>query len=239
MALQLIPAIDMLDGKVVRLEKGEYDRVTEYHNDVMAQAQAFEAQGAQRLHVVDLEAARTGIPAHADLIAKVVTHTSLAVQVGGGVRDLSAARRWFSQGAERVVVGTMAVRHPEDTQALCAEFPDKVIVAVDGREGKVAVAGWLEQSDVGVADLSLRAQGWGAAAVLFTDISKDGMSEGPSVEATRALQSELRIDVIASGGIGTLQHVVALRDAGIRQAVCGRALYEGAFSLSEAFSVLA
>lgn len=234
----LIPAIDVLGGKVVRLRKGDYDQVTEYRSDLVAQAQEFEAQGASRLHVVDLDAARSGKPTNSDAIAAVVRRTSLEVQVGGGVRSAEVARTWFEQGVQRVVVGTMAVREPEQTASLCSAHPNQVVIAVDGRDGKVAVAGWREQSEITVQALAKQAEGWGADAVLFTDIAKDGMSEGPSVGATVALQSELNIPVIASGGIGALKDLVALRDAGIRQAVCGRALYEGAFTLREGFEVL-
>ncbi len=238
MALDLIPAIDILGGKVVRLTKGAYDQVTEYRDDPLEQALEFKAQGATRLHMVDLDAARSGEATNSEPIGRVVEQSGLAVQVGGGVRSEAIADAWFDRGVERVVVGTMAVRDADATERLCANYGGRVVVAVDGRDGKVAVAGWREQSDVSVQALSKRAQEWGAGAVLFTDIARDGTSDGPSVAQTKALQESLQIDVIASGGIGTLAHVLELHHAGLRQAVCGRALYEGAFSLREALEAL-
>ena len=214
MALEFIPAVDLLDGKVVRLRKGAYDQVTEYHSDPLEQALEFENQGAKRLHVVDLDAARSGEAANAEVIDRLLKQTNLRIQIGGGIRSEAIAERWFNAGVHRVVVGTMAVRDSVATATLCANHPGRVVVAVDGRDGKVAIAGWEEQSDTPVEDLSKQAEAWGAAAVLFTDISRDGMGTGPSVEKTCALQAVLGIDVIASGGIAKLDDVLALNSAG-------------------------
>ncbi len=232
--MELIPAIDLLQGRVVRLQKGRYDDVTVYSDDPAGQARAFYEQGARRLHVIDLDGARSGEPCNLDAIGEILKAAPLVVQVGGGIRNREAVRRWFDAGVERVVLGTSAVKDPELVGELCASRPGGVIVAVDARRGRVAVEGWLEDSGRSDLELALQADRWGAAAILFTAIERDGTSEGPDVEATRRLQHSVRATVIASGGIGSLDHIRALAAAGVRSAVCGRALYNGAFTLGEA-----
>jgi phosphoribosylformimino-5-aminoimidazole carboxamide ribotide isomerase len=236
--MELIPAIDLLDGKVVRLYRGSYDDVTVYDDDPIAMARRFEADGARRLHVVDLEGARQGRPAHEWVIQGILRETKLEVQVGGGVRDEDVAARWIEAGATRVVLGTVVVKAPLVAGAICKRFPGAVVMALDAREGKLAVEGWREQSEQDVVELAKRVDGWNIAAILFTNILRDGTREGPDVEATAALQSEVDTTVIASGGIGSLDDLRALARAGVRAAVCGRALYSGAFTLSEAFAAL-
>lgn len=236
--MELIPAIDLLDGKVVRLHQGKYDEVTVYHDDPVAMAKRFEAEGAERLHVVDLEGARSGKPAHVPVIEGILRETALKVQVGGGVRDERIAAQWLDAGAARVVLGTMVVKAPDVARALCAERPGVIVVALDARDGKVAVEGWREQSSRDVVELAEEVDGWGIGAILFTNIHRDGTRQGPDVEATAGLQSSVNTTVIASGGIGALDDLRALAAAGIRSAVCGRALYSGAFTLSEAFAAL-
>lgn len=236
--MELIPAIDLLDGKVVRLHQGKYDEVTVYHDDPVAMAKRFEAEGAERLHVVDLEGARSGKPAHVPVIEGILRETALKVQVGGGVRDERIAAQWLDAGAARVVLGTMVVKAPDVARALCAERPGAIVVALDARDGKVAVEGWREQSSRDVVELAEEVDGWGIGAILFTNIHRDGTRQGPDVEATAGLQSSVNTTVIASGGIGALDDLRALAAAGIRSAVCGRALYSGAFTLSEAFAAL-
>jgi phosphoribosylformimino-5-aminoimidazole carboxamide ribotide isomerase len=232
--MELIPAIDLLQGRVVRLQKGRYDEVTVYSEDPGGQARLFYRQGARRLHVIDLDGARLGEPRNLEAIGEILRAAPLSVQVGGGIRTREAARRWFEAGVERVVLGTSAVKDPELVAELCASRPGGVIVAVDARKGEVAVEGWLEDSGCSDLELSVQADRWGAAAILYTAIERDGTSEGPDVEATRRLQQAVRATVIASGGIGSLGHIRALVAAGIRSAVCGRALYSGAFTLREA-----
>ncbi|MCB9596288.1 MAG: 1-(5-phosphoribosyl)-5-[(5-phosphoribosylamino)methylideneamino]imidazole-4-carboxamide isomerase [Sandaracinaceae bacterium] len=231
--MELIPAIDLLGGRVVRLHKGEYAAATEYSADPVAVALGFAEAGAARLHVVDLDGARGEPSEHPAIIRQIVERAPLAVQVGGGIRDRDTAVRWLEAGAARVVLGTVAVRRPEVAAALCADHPAGVVVAIDARGEEVAVDGWRESGGVSVRALAERAAGWGAAAILYTDIERDGTGEGPAVERTAALQRDVAPTVIASGGIGALAHLVALRDAGVRAAVCGRALYEGAFTLAE------
>jgi phosphoribosylformimino-5-aminoimidazole carboxamide ribotide isomerase len=232
--MEFIPAIDVLGGKVVRLHKGDYAAVTVYGEDPAAQARRFYDAGARRLHVVDLDGAREGVPRNVDTIRAIIGAAPLRVQVGGGIRDEGSAERWLETGVERVVFGTAAVKHPEIVERVCRQHPGGVVVAVDARGGDVAVEGWLEQSGRSVVELARQVDGWGAAAILYTVIDRDGTREGPDVQATVALQREVRATVIASGGIGGLEHVRELATAGVRAAVCGRALYSGAFTLEQA-----
>ncbi len=234
--MELLPAIDLLGGRVVRLHKGEYDAATMYENDPVAQARSFAEAGASRVHVVDLEGARSGRPAHAHVVEAILREVSIAVQVGGGIRDSETARGWLAAGADRIVLGTIAVRDPALARALCESHPGRGVIAIDARGDEVAVDGWREASGARVDELARAVDAWGAAAILYTDIARDGTGEGPAIERTAALQGVVEADVIASGGIGALAHVRALRDAGVRAAVCGRALYEGAFSLRDALA---
>ena len=236
--MELIPAIDLLDGKVVRLHQGKYDEVTVYDDDPVAMAKRFEDQGAVRLHVVDLEGARSGAPAHVAIIQGILRETSLQVQIGGGVRNETVAAQWMEAGAARVVLGTVVVKEPEVARAICQRYPEGVVMALDARDGKIAVEGWQEQSSQDVAELAKEVDDWNIGAILFTNIHKDGTREGPDVEGTADLQSQVATTVIASGGIGALDDLRALSAAGVRAAVCGRALYSGAFTLSEAFAAL-
>lgn len=235
--MELIPAIDLLGGKVVRLHQGKYDEVTVYSDDPAAMAMAFESHGARRLHVVDLDGARDGTPGNVPAIQSILARTKLEVQVGGGVRTRETAVRWLDAGARRVVMGTAAIKDPSVPKGLSQERPGSVIIAIDARGGIVAVEGWLEASTTKAEDLAREVDRWGVANVLFTNIDRDGTRVGPDVEGTAALQRMVDVTVIASGGIGTLDHLAALRDAGVRATVCGKALYSGAFTLEEAFRV--
>jgi phosphoribosylformimino-5-aminoimidazole carboxamide ribotide isomerase len=236
--VELIPAIDLLDGNVVRLHQGKYEEVTIYDDDPVAMAKRFEDQGATRLHVVDLEGARRGQPIHVPIIRGILRDTNLQVQVGGGVRNEDVAAQWMAAGAARVVLGTVVVKAPDVARAICARYPGAVVMALDARDGKVAIEGWQEQSGQDVVELAKEVDGWKIGAILFTNIHKDGTREGPDVDGTAGLQSHVDATVIASGGIGSLDDLRALSAAGVRSAVCGRALYSGAFTLSEAFAAL-
>jgi len=235
--MELIPAIDVLGGQVVRLHQGRYDAATVYGDDPSAWARRFHEAGATRLHVVDLDGARDGRPGNVAVIERILAAAPLRVQVGGGIRTRESAERWFEAGVARVVLGTAAVRDPALVRDLAASKPDGVVVAIDAQAGEVKVEGWLEGTGVQAPALAREVDAWGVAAVLFTAIERDGTSVGPDVAATAALQQGLRATVIASGGIGALAHLAALRDAGVRASVCGRALYSGAFTLAEAFAV--
>jgi len=232
--MQLIPAIDLLGGKVVRLRQGRYDEVTVYHADPAALARAWSAE-VDRLHVVDLEGARGGSAVQTELVCAIVASFGRGVQVGGGVRSFAALRSYFELGVERVVLGTAALSDPELVERAAEAYPGRVIVAVDARGGMVATEGWLEQSSVPAIDLVRRLSTLPLGAVLYTDIERDGMEVGPNVAETMRLGREGGVPVIASGGVGTLDHLRALaRLPGIVGAIVGRALHERRFTLAEA-----
>jgi phosphoribosylformimino-5-aminoimidazole carboxamide ribotide isomerase len=232
--MNVIPAIDVLGGRAVRLRRGRYDDVTVYANDPVEPARRFHDEGATRLHVVDLDGAREGRPVNLDVVERILAAVPMAVQVGGGVRDEAAARRWLDAGAS-VVLGTAAIKRPELVRALAAELPERVVVALDARGGEVAVEGWLESAGVTVAEVAVEMARAGVKRFLYTSIERDGTGEGPDVEGTAALQSALSgATVIASGGIGTPAHLRALARAGIREAVVGRALYDGSMTFEDA-----
>lgn len=234
--MELIPAIDLLDGNVVRLHKGDYAQVTVYSDDPAAQAKRFFDAGAKRLHVVDLDGAKSGKPSNVRAIEAILEAApKLEIQVGGGIRDRDTAQRWLSHGATRVVFGTLAVKQPEVVRGFALEHPSGVVVALDAKAGFIAVEGWLETTQRTLHDVASEVNAWNVAAILFTDIDRDGTREGPAVESTAELQRRVGTTVIASGGIGTLAHLVALREAGVRATVCGRALYSGAFTIEQAF----
>jgi phosphoribosylformimino-5-aminoimidazole carboxamide ribotide isomerase len=237
--MQLIPAIDLLDGKVVRLTQGRYDDVTVYADDPVREAARFEEEGARRLHVIDLEGARSGTPAHAALVRHIVSGTGLEVQVGGGIRNRVQAEAWLEAGAKRVVVGTAALASPEEIEAFTRAHPGQVIVAVDARDGIVATDGWQMSSGISASDLAEQVDGWGVDGILFTDIARDGTRLGPAIEETAALQARVVAEVIASGGIGSLADLSALEARGIRAAVAGRAIYEGSLSVRDAMRLWA
>lgn len=238
--MDILPAIDLLDGRVVRLRRGSYDDVTVYREDPVAVAEGFRRAGAEWLHVVDLDGARDGRPGNLPLIERLVRMTpTFRVEVGGGIRTEAMANAWLEAGVERVVLGTAAVRDPSLVSRLAARWPGGVAVAVDARDGRVAVEGWTETTRETPAALARRLADAGAAAFLFTAIERDGTGDGPDVEATAALQAEVPVPVVASGGVGSLEHVRTLARAGIRAAVIGRALYEGQVDLADALAVAA
>ena len=231
--MELLPAIDLLDGDVVRLTRGEYKSAVQYSSDPLAVARDFLRQGADRLHVVDLNGARSGIPGNLNIIESLL-NVGLRVQVGGGIRTAEAADRWVRLGVSRIVVGTIAVSNASVVMDLCARYAQQVIVAIDVRGKHVATDGWERTSERTAIELALEVEKWGAAGILYTNIVRDGTGEGPDVDGTMELQKQLQIPVIASGGIGTLEHIRQLNSAGIHAAICGKALYRGAFSLREA-----
>ena len=236
--MELIPAIDILDGKVVRLLRGSYDDVTVFADDPAEPARRFHGAGAKRIHVVDLDGARDGRPGNVKAIERILGAVPVKIQIGGGIRDVTSAERWLVAGAERVVLGTAAVKEPDMVRGLSERRPGAIVVAVDARAGAVAVEGWTEATERGLLELAREVDGWGIAALLYTSIDRDGTSEGPDVAGTVELQREVQTTVIASGGIGTVDHLRALAAAGVRATVCGRALYDGAITVEEAFAAV-
>ena len=237
--MKIYPAIDQYGGKVVRLHRGERERATVYGDDPAAVVRAFADAGAERIHVVDLDGAFAGTPVQRDLVAALVRlahELGAAVQCGGGVRTRAAAETVLGLDADWVVLGTLAIREPHTAAALCRAHPGRLIVAIDARDGMVAVDGWREASRIPAADLADQAEQWGAAALLFTDVARDGLGVGPAVAATAAIQRRVSIPVLASGGVGALDHLAVLKAADISGVVVGRALYEGAFTVEDALS---
>ena len=235
----VIPAIDLMGGKAVRLAQGERDRVTTYSDDPVGMAEGFARAGAGSIHVVDLDGAFEGRPSQRDIIVSICKAAGahgVRVQTGGGIRDAATVDALIDAGVDRVVLGTLAIKEPATVEALCTKYPDRIVVAADARDGMVAVSGWTEKSEVSARELTVTAARWGAAAVLHTDVSRDGMQGGPAVDATATLQKEVSIPVYASGGVGSLEHIEACAQAGIAGVVLGRALYEGAFTVEEALS---
>ncbi|HKJ23513.1 MAG TPA: 1-(5-phosphoribosyl)-5-[(5-phosphoribosylamino)methylideneamino]imidazole-4-carboxamide isomerase [Myxococcota bacterium] len=245
MGFELIPAIDLLGGRCVRLAQGRYDRATEYGDDPGAMAARFVAAGVRRLHAVDLDGARRGAPANREALSAIVAAAAAAspavpVQMGGGIRSLDVAEEILALGVERVIFGTVALRDPALVRAAAAAFPGRVAVGIDAKEGRVAVEGWLEESETPVLELARRFEDAGVAAIVHTDIARDGMETGPNLEATGALARAISIPVIASGGVGSLDHVrAAARARGVAGVIVGRALYTGAVDLGEALEAVA
>lgn len=255
----VIPAIDLLEGQAVRLAEGDRARATVYSAAPWELARDFVVAGARRVHVVDLDGAFAGRPTQVELIRRLLDAARSAsaaaqpprereveLEVGGGIRDAAAVETLIEAGVDKVVVGTLAIREPALVAGLCARYPNQIVVAIDAREGMVSIEGWRETSAKPASELAREAADWGAAALLYTDVSRDGLQVGPAVEATAALQAavdevvdpntQTPVDVIASGGVGTLDHLDALAAAGVRAVVCGRALYERSFTLEEALA---
>lgn len=242
MAFDLYPAIDVRDGRCVRLYQGDYGRETVYGDDPVAQARAFAAAGARWIHVVDLDAARTGDPRNRDVVAAVAAAVDVPVQAGGGVRDDAAADALLSAGVARVVVGTAALERPDWVRALATRHPGRVAVGLDARGRDVAVRGWVEGSGHDLLVAARRFDDAGVAALVVTEIGRDGTLAGPALDQLGEVLAATRLDVVASGGVGSLDDLRALAglDAGGRRlagAIVGRALYEGAFDLADALEV--
>lgn len=239
-SLILFPAIDLKGGQVVRLAEGDMDRATVYGDDPAAQAQRFAEAGAEWLHVVDLDGAFAGESVNGTAVAAILKAFPGKVQLGGGIRNRESVERWLDLGVARVVIGTAALEDPELVRDAARAHPGRVVVAVDAREGLVATRGWADVSDVRVADLARRFEDAGVAALLFTDVGRDGLLKGCNVEATVALARAVAIPVIASGGVTDIGDIHALRGHvadGIEGVITGRALYDGRLDLAEAIAV--
>lgn len=242
MTLIIFPAIDLKGGQVVRLAEGDMDRATVYGDDPAAQAMLFAEQGAEYLHVVDLDGAFAGASVNGNAVRSIVERFPGHVQLGGGIRDRAAIERWFDLGVSRVVIGTAALENPELVREAARDFPGGIVVAVDAKDGMVATRGWADVSTVEVIDLARRFEDAGVASLLFTDVGRDGMLKGCNVEATVDLARAVRIPVIASGGVKGIAeiHVLALHAVdGIEGVITGRALYDGRLDLAAALSVAA
>ena len=236
----VIPAIDLKEGRCVRLEQGIMERDTVYSENPAAQALKWEAQGAELLHIVDLDGAFAGEPRNRSAIEAIVKALKIPTQLGGGIRDLATVEAYLGMGVGRVIIGTAAQRNPELVRDACARFPGKVVVGIDAKNGMVAVQGWAEVTDVTAVDLARKFEGFGVSAIVYTDISRDGMMQGPNIEATRALAEAISIPVIASGGVSSLrdiENLLAIESAGVSGAITGKAIYSGAMDLAAAIAL--
>jgi phosphoribosylformimino-5-aminoimidazole carboxamide ribotide isomerase len=235
----LYPAIDLKDGQCVRLLRGEMAAATVFSDDPAAQARAFVAAGCDWLHLVDLNGAFAGEPVNGAAVEAILAAVRVPAQLGGGIRDMATIERWLAKGLARVILGTVAVENPALVRQAARAFPGQVAVGIDARKGKVATKGWAEETDVDATDLARSFEDAGVAAIIYTDIDRDGAMGGPNVAATEAMARSVTIPVIASGGVSRLSDLIALRDTDvIAGAISGRALYDGAIDLAEALAAL-
>lgn len=245
--MNLLPAIDILGGKAVRLAQGDYQRVTVYNDDPVAQARSFADEGATWLHVVDLDGARDGVPGNAEVITRIIAETGLKVEVGGGVRTLDTLGRYVEAGATRVVMGTALIKSPETVEQAVARYGSVVTAGIDARDGYVAVEGWVDSSQIAATELVARLGQMGIAYLVYTDISRDGMQTGIDAQAYARIAQASGVGVIASGGISTLDDLRALAAAAagiegpgyLEGAITGRAIYEGSFSVAQGLDAVA
>lgn len=236
----VFPAIDLKDGAAVRLLRGEMGSATVYNPDPAAQAQRFAESGFPWLHLVDLNGAFEGRPVNRAAVEAILAAVDLPVQLGGGIRDMATIEAWLAAGVKRVILGTAALKDPELVRAACRRFPGRVVVGIDARDGRVAVEGWAEQSDLEARDLARRFEDAGVAAIVYTDIARDGALEGVNVAATAAFAEAVSVPVIASGGVASLDDIAALMavaDRGIEGVICGRALYDGRIDARSALAL--
>ena len=235
----LYPAIDLKDGQAVRLLRGDMAQATVFNDDPAAQARAFLDDGCDWLHLVDLNGAFAGEPVNGGAVESILETCKVPTQLGGGIRDMATIARWIDKGLARVILGTVAVENPDLVREAAKEFPGKVAVGLDARNGRVATRGWAEETDVMVTDLAKSFEDAGIAAIIYTDIMRDGAMKGPNIDATAALARAVSIPVIASGGVSSMGDLTALKNTGvISGAISGRALYDGALDLAAALATL-
>jgi phosphoribosylformimino-5-aminoimidazole carboxamide ribotide isomerase len=236
-----LPAIDLKDGQCVRLVKGEMDQATVFGDDPGAQARLFAEAGCTWLHVVDLNGAFEGRPVNGGAVDAILAATDMSIELGGGIRDLATIKMWLDKGVARVILGTVALKNPDLVRLACRDFPGRIAVGIDARDDFVAVEGWVETSKITVLDLAKKFEDSGVAAVIYTDIERDGAMQGPNIEATIALAKSVTIPIIASGGVSSMADLRVLQDAGgdlLEGAISGRAVYDGRINVSAAVELL-
>jgi len=236
----ILPAIDLKEGKCVRLEQGLMEKDTVYSDDPGAQARAWQEQGGEYLHIVDLDGAFAGVPKNEAAIRAIVAAIDIPCELGGGIRDLTTIEAYLALGVDRVILGTIAQQNPALVAEACKLFPGKIVVGIDAKDGLVAVRGWADVTATRATDLAKQMEGFGVAAIIYTDIARDGMMQGPNIAATKSLAEAIRIPVIASGGISSLDDIRNLRAieaSGVVGAITGKAIYSGALDLREAVRV--
>ena len=244
--MKLFPAIDLKNGQCVRLYKGEMEKATVYNNSPAAQAQAFIDEGTEWIHVVDLDGAFAGEPVNKNAVEEILqaaknANHKVSVQLGGGIRNLETIERWLNMGLTRVILGTIAVKNPELVKQACKQFPGKIVVGVDAKGGFVATEGWAEKSTLSITELAKKFEDCGVSAIVYTDISKDGVMQGADFEGTKQLAESVSIPIILSGGISSipdLKKAKALENSGVVGVISGKAIYEKAFTVKEAIEIL-
>ena len=237
----LFPAIDLKEGLVVRLEQGDMARATVFHRDAAAQARAFEQAGFEYLHIVDLDGAFAGKPVNAGAVDRILETVGVPVQLGGGIRNTATVEAWLEKGVTRVIIGTAAVRDPPFVKQAARDYPGRIAVGLDARDGKVAVEGWAETSELSALEIAKRFEDIGVAAIVYTDIARDGLLKGLNLDATIALAEAISIPVIASGGLASIDDIKALlepRAEKLAGAIAGRALYDGRLDAAEALQLI-
>lgn len=237
----IIPAIDIKNGKCVRLLQGRMDAETVFSDDPSAMGARWESEGAELIHVVDLDGAIEKRPVNLDAIRKIIERVHVPIQVGGGIRDMDTIRMYMDQGISRIVIGTEAIKNPDLVKAACREFPERIVVGIDAKGGKVAIEGWTRTTEMTAVDLAKQFEGCGVAAINFTDISRDGMRTGPNIKETQKLAAAISIPVVASGGVSSIEdikHLAPLEAFGVVGVITGRAIYDGSLDLREAIKIL-
>ena len=235
--MKIFPAIDLFDNKAVRLFKGDYAQMTVYNENPVAVAKDFQRQGAEQIHVVDLAGAKLGQPVHAEMIKRIVKETGLFVEVGGGIRSMQSVEAYINAGASRIILGTAAVTDEEFVKQAVAKYGNKIAVGADIADGKVAIKGWIEKSQYGVEEFLQKMQGIGVKTVICTDVSKDGAMKGANHDLYKTLQDTFDMQIIASGGVSSMDDIYKLSNIGVYGAIIGKAYYIGAISLKEAIEV--
>jgi len=238
--LVIIPAIDVKDGKCVRLAQGDFDRVTTYADNPLDVALTWMQKGAELIHVVDLDGSVAGLPRNANIILEIARKVDVPIQVGGGIRDMETIKFYLNNGVSSVILGTAALQNEEIVRDACQTFPKKIILGIDALEGKVAIRGWTQKTQLNAVDLARRYEKFNVKAIIYTDIKRDGMGTGVNIEATKELAKSVSIPVIASGGVATIadiENLLSVKDCEIYGVIIGRALYTGAVSLEDAIKV--
>ena len=236
----VIPAIDLKEGRCVRLEQGLMEKDTVYSDDPAAQARTWQEQGGELLHIVDLDGAFAGVPRNREAISAIVEAVDIPTELGGGIRDLATVEAYLDLGIDRVILGTVAKENPALVAEACRLFPGRVVVGIDANKGFVAVRGWADVTEKRASELAREMEGYGVAAIIYTDIARDGMMQGPNIEATRTLAESIAIPVIASGGVSSLrdiENLMAIEGSGVVGAITGKAIYTGALDLREAVAL--
>jgi phosphoribosylformimino-5-aminoimidazole carboxamide ribotide isomerase len=236
----ILPAIDLKDGRCVRLEQGLMDKDTVYNDDPAAQALIWQEQGGEFLHIVDLDGAFAGVPKNKSAIKSIVKAIDIPSELGGGIRDIETIEAYLDLGINRVILGTVAKENPELVKEACRKFPGQIVVGIDAKDGLVAVRGWADVTEKLATEMAKEMEGFGVEAIIYTDISRDGMMQGPNIEATKALAEAISIPVIASGGLSTLNDIrrlLEIESSGVTGVITGKAIYSGAIDLREAVAL--